>query len=114
MMVPVNYQDTDGRILYTDQITLPIGNYQVQANPGYVPIGYTLQGQASQLVFVNNNGVASPPSLTFIYKAPAPTATPTVKPTATPSVKPTAAPTATAPATASPTPAQTASPTPDT
>lgn len=71
VMVPVNYQDTRGVTFYSDQITLAAGTHTVIANAGYVPDGYTLQGASTQTVAVDAFGNASPPAVTFVYKAPA-------------------------------------------
>lgn len=71
VMVPVNYVDTNGTTLASDQINLSVGSHPVIANSGYVPQGYTLQGADTVTVTVDAAGNATPPSVTFTYKAPA-------------------------------------------
>jgi len=71
VMVPVNYVDTGGITLYSDQINLTTGAHPVIANDGNVPDGYTLQGANTQTVNVDAQGNATPPSITFVYAPPA-------------------------------------------
>ncbi|MDD3109246.1 MAG: peptidoglycan-binding protein, partial [Eubacteriales bacterium] len=71
VMVPVNYLDTQGHTLYSDQINMAQGTHTVVANTGYVPAGYTLQGAGSQQVTVSASGTATPPAITFTFRAPA-------------------------------------------
>ena len=71
VMVPVNYVDTKGKSLGSDQVNLGPGSHPVIANDGMVPTGYTLQGENTQTVVVDKEGNATPPAVTFTYKEPA-------------------------------------------
>ncbi len=55
----------------TDQINMAQGSHTVTANTSYVPDGFTLQGPGSVTVQVSADGVTTPPSVTFTFKAPA-------------------------------------------
>ena len=72
VMVPINYQDENGKLLASDQMNLDTGSHEIIANAGMVPEGYTLQGANKQTVRVDDKGNASPPAVTFVYKAPVP------------------------------------------
>ncbi|NLE70173.1 MAG: hypothetical protein GX611_08290 [Clostridiales bacterium] len=72
VMVPINYEDTDGKLLASDQMNLSTGTHEIIANNGFVEPGYTLQGANKQTVTVDDKGNATPPVVTFVYKAPVP------------------------------------------
>lgn len=72
VMVPINYEDTDGKLLASDQMNLTTGTHEIIANNGMVGPGYTLQGANKQTVTVDDKGNATPPVVTFVYKAPVP------------------------------------------
>lgn len=71
-VVPVNYQDENGRSLHSENLTLSLGSNTIAANDGRVPAGYTLTSPRTVAVTVAANGTASPASVTFTYKAPLP------------------------------------------
>ncbi|MBR5231703.1 MAG: MucBP domain-containing protein, partial [Clostridia bacterium] len=67
-LVPVYYKLTNGEIFYTDNTyTCTEGENTVTPNPQYVPADYLPQGPQSVTVFVDENGVAAPGSVTFTY-----------------------------------------------
>lgn len=70
VQVPVHYVDDAGQALYQDLLTLDPGSHDILANGGYVPLGYSLQGNNLQQVVVNQQGQASPAALTFVYVPP--------------------------------------------
>lgn len=71
-VVPVNYVAENGTTLYTENVTLGYGNSALSANDARVPAGYALVSARSVAVTVDQNGTASPNSVSFIYRAPAP------------------------------------------
>ena len=71
-VVPVSYQDENGKSLHSENLTLSLGSNTVAANDGRVPAGYTLTGPRTVAVTVAANGTATPASVTFTYKAPLP------------------------------------------
>ena len=75
VVVPVYYQDTNGSILNTTQVTLNASGY-IYADNSMVPYTYALASDAQVYVDVNN-GKASPSSVTFTYRN---TVTPTPQP----------------------------------
>lgn len=77
--VPVNYFNNAGELLTSELLTLQTGRTTIYANPAKVPTGYTLTSPSSVTVMVSANGVASPSSVSFTYRAPA---TPTDQPIA--------------------------------
>ncbi|MGI6690202.1 MAG: peptidoglycan-binding protein [Christensenellales bacterium] len=79
MRVPVNYFNNAGELLTSELLTLQTGRTTIYANPAKVPTGYTLTSPSSVTVTVSANGVASPSSVSFTYRAPA---TPTDQPIA--------------------------------
>lgn len=70
VMLPVNYLDENGEVLYNDQLTLESGSHDILANSGHVPLGYTLVGSSTQQVKVDKKGNAVPPAITFVYAPP--------------------------------------------
>ena len=73
--VPVYYQDMNGNILNSTQVTLSASGY-IYADNTMVPYTYELVSDAQVYVDVNN-GKASPSSVTFTYRN---TVTPTPEP----------------------------------
>ena len=74
----VNYFNNAGELLTSELLTLQTRALPIYANPAKVPTGYTLTS-ISVTVTVSANGVASPSSVSFTYRAPA---TPTDQPIA--------------------------------
>ena len=71
--VPIYYRSESNELLYTDYAAVSFGqSLIVTANQSRVPQGYTLISIGSQMVTVSSQGVASPQSLTFYYRKPAP------------------------------------------
>ena len=83
--VPVYYMTTTGTLLAQTTVTVARNAMlRVPVDFGLVPANYTLTSASPVMVSVNSLGIATPASITFTFRAPAPTAAPTQRPTATP------------------------------
>ncbi len=78
IQVPVRYQDTNGKLLFSDSVLLQPGRTTIHANNARVPADYVLTGASSVTVSVASNGVATPASVTFEYTAPPAVVTATI------------------------------------
>ncbi|HHX20680.1 MAG TPA: hypothetical protein GX722_02705 [Clostridiales bacterium] len=76
IQVPVRYQDTNGKLLFSDSVLLQPGRTTIHANNARVPVDYVLTGASSVTVSVASNGVATPAMVVFTYRAPANTQPP--------------------------------------
>lgn len=71
--VPVYYVDADnpGNVLYSETFTAYYDQENVvYANTAMAPDGYTLEGDDTQYVTVDQSGNASPSSVTFTFRKP--------------------------------------------
>lgn len=66
----VEYRDTDGRTLYTEQRLLGTGTHTITANDGKIGSGYTLQSSRNVNVTVYQNGMLSQDRVVFLYAKP--------------------------------------------
>ncbi len=66
--IPVYYQDTGSNLLKTVYVQAGYGANTIYANDANVPAGYTLTSNRSATVNVGANGVATPSSVTFVYR----------------------------------------------
>ena len=78
IQVPVRYQDTNGKLLFSDSVLLQPGRTTIHANNARVPADYVLTSASSVTVSVASNGVATPASVTFEYTAPPAVVTATI------------------------------------
>lgn len=69
--VTVNYKDAAGRdVVVPQKLELEKGTHTVTPNNAIVPSAYTLTSADSFQVAVDDRGVASPDSVTFLYETP--------------------------------------------
>lgn len=68
--IAIVYKDTAGNTHFTENRTLKEGANNITADDSHVPHGYVLTGPRDVAVTVSADGVATPDSVTFTYKAP--------------------------------------------
>ena len=68
--VSVEYRDTDGKTLFSEQRMLPQGTTTISADDSRVPQGYILSSTRSVQINVYSNGTASRDLVIFLYTKP--------------------------------------------
>ena len=68
--VSIEYRDTDGKTLFSEQRMLPQGTTTISADDSRVPQGYILSSIRSVQVNVYSNGTASQDLVIFLYTKP--------------------------------------------